>query len=277
MKNMRLKTLLIAALCIIMMCISGCKKKQVDYVTYRPDNFPEILIPPENAMGVRYASPETANIAKGYYSLAYYLTEEYPAEETIEQIQSDLKTKGCVRVKWSKEDMKVYTREGQGKGEFVLNKEMTEKYQKGIPDDLHLQQTKWRVNDRMQLGVSHEWLEDWITPNDNRLSITLTYKDTKEMNKLFVYYSVATSSTTRYGYVRKYKELHPELFEVNQDEETMSGDGPNQACDNVRYAVLFRGQYFVFWFWCSCFWIRGERWGNSRSKCKVESAKLWDQ
>ncbi len=220
--------LLAAILCVIMMSSNGCKKKQVVYgVTYRPDNFPEILAaPPEDAINVRYASPETAKIVKGCYSLSYFLPEEYPAEETIEQIQNNLKAKGCVKFKRSKEDMAVYTREGQGKGKFVLNIEETEKVKKNIPDDLHLQPTKWRVNDRMQLGVSHDWIETWITPNDNLVSIVLTYKDTKEMNKLFVIRSVSTpSSVLGRDRIRKYKERHPELFEVNQDEKIMSGDG----------------------------------------------------
>ncbi len=226
MKKMRLNLSTIATLCVILLSIYGCKKKHIpNGVTYRPANFPEILIPSENAMGVRYASPETAKIVKGCYSLSYFLSEEYPAEETIEQIQNNLKAKGCVRLKWSKEDGGVYTRE-QGKGKFVLNKELTEESHKNIPDDLHLQQTKWRVNDRMQLGVSHDWLEDWITPNDNLVSITLSYKDTKEMNRLLVDCSVFTPSSWRYPLVKKFKELHPELFDEKLNEQ--KGNDPNE-------------------------------------------------
>ncbi len=181
---MRLKTSLIAALCLILLPINGCKKKQVENgVTYRPDNFPEILVPPENATDVRYSNPKVYKPAAGYFYLYYHVVEEYPPEETIEQMRNDLKMKGCIEI---------------GPGSW----------------------RRWRSKKPSSPGweVNFTWMDAWTTPSDDLVENQLSYKETerRKHKKLLVIRTITPDALMHRLDAPEYEELHLELFEVRR-------------------------------------------------------------
>jgi hypothetical protein len=72
----------------IVLC--GCKPKVTSDTPVRPDNFPEFLKAPGNAMDIRYATPENANMTEGVYTLNYFVNEDFPPKPTMDFIHSQL-------------------------------------------------------------------------------------------------------------------------------------------------------------------------------------------
>jgi hypothetical protein len=205
--------------CIVCLCLFGCRKKEgVNGVPYRPDGFPEILVPLEGATEIRYLSPETGKIVEGTYSISFWLDEEYPAKNTIEQIQSHLKSRGCVRVQGSVLNdlttLRVIAGEGSSKEVVDIANDIRQELQNiQIPTE-----TQWQKPNPLAKYAEYTystWSEEWITHEDDKISIVLEYyiRDGEEkLDQLYFYSAMFTRSSWMYPHVLRYKKNHPEQF-----------------------------------------------------------------
>jgi hypothetical protein len=207
---------IVFVLFMISVTLMGCRKKEVLYGTpTRPDDFPINIFPPDNAMEVDYASPDTAKVAKGFYSLSYMINEEYPAKETVEAIQEILRSKGYVKVEWAAEDYVVHIFDAvDGKRKDSESKQETEALRKSMNENPR-STSKWKKGDPIEGDVGdsyYSWKDQWITGSDDLVEVIFSYAK-KEVNELYVQFYVCTSLSGEFPYVKKYKKLHPEKFE----------------------------------------------------------------
>ena len=214
-----MKKLFLLIVCITCFLFGGCKKKNViNGVPHRPEVFPEILTPPDDASEVRYLSPETGKIVKGAYSLSYWLKDEYPAEKTIDRIQKHLRSQDCVRVKGSvlSDLSSMHVIEGEGFNKRVVD--VSEEFRKSLKQTEKSIETQWRKPELLADYAEYvysTWHEEWITPDDEKISIVLEYyipENEEKVDQLYVNLSVFTPSSWMYPHVQRYKEKHPEKF-----------------------------------------------------------------
>ena len=209
-------------------CLVGCRKKEgVNGVPYRPEGFPEILVPLEGANQIRHLSPETGNV-KGAYSISFWVDEEYPAKNTIEQIQNHLKSYNCVRVEGSVlndlSTLRVIAREGSGKEVINIADDIRQELQKiQIPTETQWQRPHPQAD---YADVIHSgWTEEWITENDDLFTIVLDYyfpdKGYKDY-RIWVHLNMFTPSP--WIHVQRYKENHPDQFKDPNEIEKSPGD-----------------------------------------------------
>lgn len=212
-------------ICIVCIGVIGCRKKTGEYgVSDRPDQFPEILTPPDNATEVWYVSPTTEKIVRGAYSLSYMLNEEYPAEMTIKQVQNHVKSYGCVRVEWMPDDFSVYHVEGKSSNRRIVESpEDSQQFRESLEKEQMVVKTKWQKPEPLADyadKIYATWNEEWITQSNDLLAITLIYltpSNGESVNKIYVHCILFTPSSDRYPYVKKYKERHPEKFLAEND------------------------------------------------------------
>ena len=226
MEEKKRQLIILCTICV-QLTLMGCEEKEVKFGTeFRPSDFPINVFPPENASNVRYASPETARIAKGCYSISYVVNEEYPAEKSINAIHDIMLSKGYVKVEWSSEDFAVYMAESEGEPEKYMEipeetellREILKKETDLAPNNKHL----WTK--AKSIEGKPGWLfcvlrEEWITENDDLVDIKFSYTYPAKQEKgrnLSVNIHVFTPSSWRYPYVKKYKELHSFLFKENE-------------------------------------------------------------
>jgi hypothetical protein len=212
-------------ICILCICI-GCGKKEEEYgVEIRPEDFPEILVPPKDATEIRYSSPETGKIVEGTYSVSFWLNEEYPAENTIDQIQSHLQSQDCVRVKGSvlSDLTTLHVIEGEGFNKKVVD--MSDKFRESLKQTERSTETQWRKPHGLADILHSIWSEEWITPDDDKVSVLLTYYFPDKGYggyRIWVHLTAFTPSSWMYPHVQRYKENHPEQFKDFNETETKS-------------------------------------------------------
>jgi len=225
-----MRTQLSIIICILCICI-GCGKKEEEYgVTYRPSDFPEILAPPKDATEIRYSSPETGGIVKGAYSISFWLNEEYPAKNTIKQIQRYLQSQDCVRVEGSvlSDLSTMHIIEGEGLNKKVVD--ITQEFKEDLKKTQRVIETQWqKPHPQANYAdiVYSTWAEEWITPDDDKVSVVLDYyfpDKGYEGNRLWGHLTVFTPSSWMYPHVQRYKEKHPEKFKDSNEIEKSPGD-----------------------------------------------------
>lgn len=223
-----MKMHLFILVCISCICI-GCGKKEKGYgVETRPEDFPEILVPLDGAIDVRYLSPETSDIVEGTYSVYFWIDEEYPASKTIEQIQNHLKSQDCVRVRGSvlSDLTTLHVIEGEGFNKKVVD--MSNEFRQDLKKTQIPTETQWRKPNPLASYAEYKystWSEEWITPEDDKISIILEYdihEGEEKLNELYVYLAMFTPNSWMYPHVQRYKENHPEEFQDPNETKTKS-------------------------------------------------------
>ena len=148
-------------------------------------------------------------------------------KKTIEQIQSHLKKQGCVCVAWTADVFSVYdvVKDDSGKRKGVENVQATQNFRKNLKELKRSTETQWQKSEPFAdyADIIHStWSEEWITENDGLISIILTYyfpKKGYEDYRLWVYITLFTPSSSKYPYVKRYKERHPEQFPQSSESE----------------------------------------------------------
>lgn len=173
-----MKHCLIFVVCIFCSLNIGCKKKNVmNGVPYRPETFPEMLVPFDGAKETRYLSPETGKIVEGAYLISFWIDEEYPASIIIGQIQKHLQSYDCVRIDGSVLNDLASLHIVEGKG---LNKKVTDvsdEFRESLKNIERPTKTQWRKPEPLvdYADIEAMWSEEWISQNDDLVSIHLEY------------------------------------------------------------------------------------------------------
>jgi hypothetical protein len=194
MKNST-KVTLTLVIFVLLICFLGAiwnlMKKEETYQPNptRPDDFPDVLIAPEEAESTDYF----ASTAPGVYILEYVIREPYPGTKTQDRIARRLMFHGFRRPAYD-----------------LLNPQ----FPRG---------RKWKIDDRVRGNQTEShWLsEKWINANDEVVSVILTYPfpvgggpDPDELHVHIIFYEKDSWIGL---FVRKYKELHPEDFRENSE------------------------------------------------------------
>ena len=221
-----MRSLYVFVVCLLCLSIIGCKENNSDDgTTYRPEGFPEILTPLEDATEIRYLSPDTGRIAEGAYSLSYRVVDDYPATKIIERIRSHLKSYGCVRVEWMPDDYAVYvTVDKDSDKKYVLDEKMTQDLREELKENQWPGEPKWQEPNhlaRYRDIIYSSWQEEWITPDNELFSIILQYSIPKQkennIDQLFVNLTLFTPSSWKYPYIQRFKNAYPEKFCETKD------------------------------------------------------------
>lgn len=213
--------------CFLLSLNLGCSEKNnVNGVPNRPENFPDILVPVDGAIDILYLSPEIGGIAEGVYSITFWLDEEYPAANSIEQIQKHLQAEGCVRVNGSvlSDLSSMHIIEGEGFNKKVTD--VTEEFQKSLKRSEPPSETQWRKPEPLAdyaNSIHSTWSQEWITQDDGLMSIHIQYyfpEKGHSDSQLWMHLILFTPSSWQYQHVLRYKENYPEQF------NTEKGSGP---------------------------------------------------
>lgn len=219
LEGFEVKHCLMLLVCIFCSLNVGCKKKNIiNGVPDRPEGFPEILIPMDGAVEVRYLSPEIGKIAEGAYLILFWVDEEYPASKTIEKIQKQMQSQGCVRVEGSvlSDLTSLQIIEGEGLNKKVID--VSDEFKESLKHSDRPTETQWRKPDPLADYadiIEATWSEEWITHNDDMVSICLQYYFPQKGNgdlRLWVQVTLFTPSSWQYPNVLRYKKNHSEQF-----------------------------------------------------------------
>ena len=181
--------LLICGVAVSILLIS-IRSKEYVYHSVRPDDFPEILIPPDNAEAIDYSAPSNSRRAPHTYELRFMVNESYPGENTHVLIENRLISHGWKKLKFN-----------------LLNP--------GYP----ARSDEWI--DYAQMAGSKikylELLQQWISNKDETIFLTMDYlqkkNHEKDLDKLYVDLSFLDGHSWVRPFITKYKELHPEEFD----------------------------------------------------------------
>lgn len=148
----------------------------------RPENFPEVLVVPEEAESPDYVTPRIP----GVYSLTYLVEETYPGVATHPHISQHLLLHGFRKLAYD-----------------LLNPKFSD-------------QQRWTIDDTIRTDKTKKhWLsEHWINEQGEVVSVILAYNSPvegiPEPNKLYVNLCFFEKDSWIRLHVVKYKKLHPE-------------------------------------------------------------------
>lgn len=157
----------------------------------RPENFPEVLIAPQEAESPNYVTPKTP----GIYVLSYFVNEIYPGANTRRRISQHLVSHGFRRLAYN-----------------LLNPHFSS-------------QERWTIDDKVRPDkTKSHWLsEEWINDQNEVVSAILVYRfpvgGGPDPNELYVDISFFEKDSWMRVPVAKYKELHPEEFRKDVEPE----------------------------------------------------------
>lgn len=155
----------------------------------RPNDFPQVLIAPENAESVDYSSPSSnSRRAPDTYRISFAVKEPYPADNIRQFIQTNFISHGWRKLNFT-----------------ILN-----------PTTKPL----WTVDKIKTPGMEvHQWQEEWVNDKDETIKVILDYSfpqdGEKDFNSLSIYLALFGKDSWKKHYISRYKELHPEEFEGN--------------------------------------------------------------
>lgn len=151
----------------------------------RPEYFPEILKAPENAFETRFMGGDNP-------SINYCVKEPYPAEEPLAFIIENIEKAGWCELEYS-----------------LLNPE--------IPSSRQRNWSEISSAESINVHVKYQWMTDWINQKEEVLSVYLSYLDPEkhkgEEGMLRVNIQLWQSDSGHGEYLKKYKQLHPEVNE----------------------------------------------------------------
>ena len=163
----------------------------------RPDDFPSILVAPENAEWLDHSTPEISKCAPYTYGINYIIHDPYPSEKTRQFINNHLKSNGWQRLKYHLMNPKSFLAKdpkllGIGTSEPNL-----------VP--LEEQASNWPY---------YKWMEDWINKDGEIVMVSISY-GSKQLNLAtpFINMSLFKKESWITHWVFRYKKLHPDEFE----------------------------------------------------------------
>jgi len=168
----------------------------------RPQDFPEILIPPDGAVSIDYSSPSNSDLPPHTYSLSFQVHDPYPSDKTRNFIEEHLRSKGWKRLNYDLMNPHVPTEYPPILYDLLQATNSLEKYKK--EDDKYI-----------------TWMEDWVNEQEESISVSVSCADpSKKMehrNKPFVDLTFFGRESWIRPWISKYKELHPEEFDKGED------------------------------------------------------------
>ena len=185
--------LVVAVLGITLLVVRSCyiRQSQSQMGSHiRPKDFPECLIPPQNALEVKYHTPSNSRIIKGAVSMEFKIDNPFPGEHTRKFIEDTLKRYGWFKLK-----------------HILFNPE--------LPVNQEWRIIEMRKEPRLKF---HELAECWMNKKDEIINVVLIYdfleNDEPDLNTLYVTEGFAAEGDTwKHPFAVKYRKLHPEEFE----------------------------------------------------------------
>ena len=107
-----------------------------------------------------------------------------------------------------------------------VNQDETESLRESLrkTTESYVNKAEWKKTDLEEriegFVATYSWNEQWISTNDDLISISLSYMQSEvqeKMNKLFIQIYIGTPSSAEHSYVLNYKKMHPEKFNSNDD------------------------------------------------------------
>jgi hypothetical protein len=206
MRN-RLKLLLTLGIVVTLLCFLSVvwyvrvKPNIYKPKPIRPNDFPEILIAPENSVLVDHTVPSVSGSVPHTYGLSFIVHEPYPSDDTHKFIENHLSSNGWQRLNYD-----------------LLNPYSPAAQTRAIPEFLDPQTVNMLFPKGKQKGVyPGMWIkEDWIK-DDEYIGVSLSYAaelDTKRVQRDKVYVNLSFFGRKSWirPYILKYKELHSEEF-----------------------------------------------------------------
>lgn len=180
-------------LCVILIFVRSYYRNTSeleDGTIFRPEDFPECLIAPENAQGERYSTPSNTKMKPGTFHMVYKIRDPYPGECTYKFIEDTLARHGWFKL-----------RHILLQPERVINQGW---------DISRIKEPGWELRD---------WSEIWINEKYESAYVILNYRfpvdGEPDLDTLYVAHLLSGPETWVRSYVLRYKELHPEEFEPN--------------------------------------------------------------
>ena len=159
----------------------------------RPEDFPAILIHPQNAYDLDFSTPSNDRIAKCSYGLNFFVDEPYPSETVRNFFNNHLTSKGWKKLKYS-----------------LLNPN----------DPIYTNPLLPNLRTILPDGTEGKWplhcIEDWISDEEEHISIIFYYGPDHEgklyLNRVYVDATLFEQRSWINPYIKRYKQLHPEEF-----------------------------------------------------------------
>ena len=183
-------TILIAT---VMFCIKLIPRKYIRN-PIRPEDFPAILIHPQNAYDLDFSSPSNSRSVKYTYGLSFSVNEPYPSETVRNFFNNHLTSNGWQKLEYSllNPNTPVYT------NPLLPNLKTT------LPDGT---EGKWPLH----------CIEDWISDEEEHISIIFDHGPDQEgkpdLSRVYVNTTLFKQRSWVNPYIKRYKQLHPEEFE----------------------------------------------------------------
>ncbi|MHC4122891.1 MAG: hypothetical protein ACYSSI_04895 [Planctomycetota bacterium] len=165
----------------------------------RPENFPSILIVPDNAYDFDYLTPSNTKISKGVYSVNFFVDEPYPSDNLRNFFSNHFSSNGWQKLMYGLLNPKV---------PIYKNPIFPDSNAIFLPKGI---EGKWPLNCE----------EDWINAEEDRISISFAYNrdpnNKLDLNKIQINMTFFNNQSWMNRYIKVYKQLHPEEFEEEND------------------------------------------------------------
>lgn len=177
----------------VLFCINLISRKYIRN-PIRPEDFPAILIHPQNAYDPDFSTPSNSRRAKYSYSLSFFVDEPYPSEVVRNFFNNHLTSNGWQKLKYDllNPNIPIY------KNPLLPNLKTT------LPDST---EGKWPLSCK----------EDWISNEEEKISIMFDYGPDQEgkpdLSRVYVNTTLFKQRSWVNPYIKRYKQLHPEEFE----------------------------------------------------------------
>ena len=169
--------------------------REYEYVRHpvRPDDFPEILITPENAYNLDHSTTSNSRIVKHTWGLSFVVDEPYPSDNVREFFDNHLSANGWQKLEYD-----------------LLNPNILMCARPFLPGAKNI------LTDESE----DEWpvfcIAYWINEEEEYISVLFTYAthpDVKpNLNRLMVHMSLFGTKSWGNLHVKQYTQLHPEEF-----------------------------------------------------------------
>jgi len=177
----------------ILFCINLIPREYVRN-PIRPEDFPAILIHPQNAYDLDFSTPSNDRTVKHSYGLSFIVDEPYPSEGVRDFFNNHLTSNGWQKLKYSllNPNIPIY------KNPLLPNLKTT------LPNGT---EGKWPLH----------CVEDWISDEEEHISIIFDYGPDQEgkpdLSRVYVNTALFKQRSWVNPYIKRYKQLHPDEFE----------------------------------------------------------------
>lgn len=168
----------------------------------RPNDFPEILIVPENAQRIDYSSPKEPQRVSHIYRVSYEVDDSYPSEVTYAFIKDRLITNGWRRLEYD-----------------LMNPHQPRFPVPLLPQyvDANIAKSYLPKDRKRNVFALENRREDWVNSDDEVVTVVFWYYADLTTGKIChgkvnVNLSYFGRKSWLASWVARYKKLHPEEF-----------------------------------------------------------------